>query len=505
VAALTLPGCAFVERVDLRSDGATPSAAAEAGHLSADGRFVAFGDCVPLVPDDQNGTCDTYVRDVRDDTTERVSVGTAGGDADGQSTPYGISGDGRYVLFLSDATNLVPGGTTGENLFVRDRTAGTTALVTVTTDGQAPNRPPGNASLSANGRVVVFESEATNLLAGTVADRESVYVRDLVAGTTERASVDDSGVAANDHSASGGVSADGNLVVFESTATNLPGAQPATSYNRVYVRNRSAGTTTLVSAPLSGNVDGGSIPADHAISTNGRYVLFNSWANGLTVDDPAGTTDVYVRDLQTNTTSLVYAPTGVPAHGDPVPLIALNPVGISDDGRYVVINGLRSGDITHLTDFQAYVIDRAEQRITLVRIPGGRPYTEPVRAGSISADGGYLTYGTSDPAGAGSFVRSTSQPLVLGTAPAVLTRGTTTGVTVTGTHFVDGAVFDFGPGTTVDAVSVTDAQHADVSVTVAAGATPGPRMVTVIAPGTGPGPGSGGLGFLPVVTIAGTT
>ena len=363
-AVLTLTGCAFVERVDVASDGTSPALAESSGYLSRDGRFEAFVAFTPLVAGDENGEGDVYVRDVRQDTTERVSVSTTGGDPDDRSGPFGISADGRYVLFISWATNLVPGGTSGTNLFVRDRTAGTTTLVTVTTDGQAPNAAIGRANLSADGHTVAFDTPATNIASGAVANRGDVYARDLVAGTTSRVSLNTSGAAANSDSQVGGVSGDGNLVVFESTGSNLGGGS---AYNRTYVRDRSAGTTTLVDVPLSGSVNRGALPADDAISTNGRYVLFVSWSDNLTADDPVGTTDVYVRDLVMQSTSLVTAPTGIPSTGDAPPLVALNAVGISDDGRYVLVNGLRTGNIQNLTDLQTYVIDRAEPRITLIR------------------------------------------------------------------------------------------------------------------------------------------
>ena len=117
-ATLALTSCAFVARVDVASDGTSPAHAESSGYLSGDGRFDAFLAFTPLVAGDTNGEGDVYLRDVRDHTTERVSVSTTGGDPDGRSGPMGISADGRYVLFFSWATNLVPGGTTGTNLFV---------------------------------------------------------------------------------------------------------------------------------------------------------------------------------------------------------------------------------------------------------------------------------------------------------------------------------------------------------------------------------------------------
>ena len=494
---VALTSCAFVERVDVASDGTAGPQAGVSGYLSQDGRYDAFFDCRALVPEDGNGQCDVYLRDTLDNTTERVSLSTTGGDPDDSSSPDGISADGRYVLFSSNATNLITGGTAGTNLFVRDRTAGTTTLVTVTTNGLAPNSPIGRGHLSADGRHVLFDTSATNVASGAVANRADAYVRDLDAGTTSRVSLASNGAAANNDNQSGGISADGNLIVFESTATNLGGTA---FYNHTYARNRSAGTTTLVDVTLSGPSTGGALPADNGISSNGRYVLFNSWGDNLTADDPVGTTDVYVRDLQTETTTLVYSPSGIPAIGDPPPLLALNPVGISNDGRYVLINGLRTGDMTHLTDFQVYVVDRADGRIDLVRSVSGSAFTRPAHATSISADGAYITLDTGDPLMTGAFIRSTTVPRINAVSPGTVILGAPAILDVTGTHLVTGTIFTFGAGVTTTAVTVVDEHHATVSITVAPDAPTGAHTIAAVVPGTGAGPltGGTGIGFLSV-------
>ncbi len=491
-ATVALTSCAFVERADVASDGTVGPQAGASGYLSQDGRYDTFYDCRPLVPEDGNGQCDVYLRDTLDNTTQRVSLSATGGDPDGSSSPDGISADGRYVLFSSDATNLITGGTAGTNLFLHDRTAGTTTLVTVTTNGLAPNNPVERGHLSADGRHVLFDTSATNVASGAVANRADAYVRDLDAGTTSRVSLASNGIAANNDSEGGGISADGNLVVFESTGTNLGGTA---FYNHTYARNRSAGTTTLVDVALSGPSTGGALPADDGISSNGRYVLFNAWGDNLTPDDPAGTTDVYVRDLQTQTTTLVYSPSGIPAVGDPPPLLALNPVGISNDGRYVLINGLRSGDITNLTDFQVYVVDRTEGRIDLVRSASGPAFTKPAHATSISADGAYITLDTSDPLMTGAFIRSTTVPMISAVSPGTVTLGTPTILDVTGAHFVTGMIFTFGAGIITAGVTVIDEHHATVSVAVAADAPTGAHTIAAVAPGTGAGALTGGAGI----------
>lgn len=160
------------------------------------------------------------------------------------------------------------------------------------------------------------------------------------------------------------------------------------------------------------------------------------------------------------------------------------------NGRYVLVNGLRSGDIQHFTDFQTYLIDRSEPRITLIRAPSGRSFAEPVHGVSISADGGYVTFQTADPLLTGSFIRSTSAPTI--------------DSVVTGTHFVDGTAFAFGDGISVGSVTVTDEHHATVHVTAAPNAVSGPRAALAVAPGSGAGMGTGGLELFPGLLSVGT-
>ncbi len=170
--------------------------------ISADGRFVAFfSDATNLVAGDTNGADDVFVRDRKQGTTERVSVSSAGEQANaGTVRPPdpSISADGRFVAFESYASNLVAGDTYGTwDVFVRDRSAGTTELVSVSTAGEQGNDGSGDPSISADGRFVAFESSATNLVAGDTNGADDVFVRDRQAGTTELVSVSTAGRQGN--------------------------------------------------------------------------------------------------------------------------------------------------------------------------------------------------------------------------------------------------------------------------------------------------------------------
>jgi|GEM_PF-3389270 Bacterial Ig-like domain (DUF1927). len=496
-------GCAFVGRVDVTDTGTQAEFGGHGGAVSDDGRFVVVNSGSALVASDTNLYQDVYVRDTATGKTSSVSVAAGGGEPNGPSRGTGISADGRYVVFISTATDLLSGPalSAGQNVFVRDRTAETTTLVTATTDGKAPNgplEPISDVSLSANGRVVAFTSPSTNLVAGTSNpnDDNHVYVRDIDAGVTEHADVTSGEVIANSFSYASGLNSDGSIVVFTSYAPNL-NASGAYALN-VYARRRSNGTTSQLSLAHDGGAADGLSQTNHAdnISANGRYVVFSSLASNLTTDDVPDTQDLFVRDLVANTTERVKATTGAPAP------LAMAPYGISNDGRFVLALGYRTG----LLDAHAYVVDRSADRLSLVgSAPNGAVPVEGSVPIAISSDGMYVVF---DSKGSGivspdsnpyedAFLRSTVVPVVLSATPAVAMAGTSLTVTLTGLYLFDGAYVNFGDGITVNSVDVVDEQHAAVHLTIAADAVAGPRPIVYRNPGSGAGPSTGGVMVLP--------
>lgn len=265
--------------------------------LSADGRFVAFTSYASnLVPGDSNGETDVFVRDRTLGTTERVSVADDGSEGNVAAFQESMSADGRYVAFWSSSSNLVPGDTNGlSDIFVRDRLAGTTERVSVASSGAQGNGACGyfNA-ISADGRYVSFESLSTNLVRGDTNGVSDIFVRDRQQGTTERVSVGSLGEQANGDSTWPSISADGRCVLFESEATNLvPG--DTNGFSDVFLRDRLTGHTER------SNVAWNSIQASFntgysRISADGRFVAFASSAPNLVPADPNHTTDVFLRD-----------------------------------------------------------------------------------------------------------------------------------------------------------------------------------------------------------------
>ncbi|MCI0637403.1 MAG: hypothetical protein L0206_26320, partial [Actinobacteria bacterium] len=155
-------------------------------------------------------------------TTVRVSVDSAGAQANDASDQPSISANGRTVAFRSFASNLVPGDTNGEgDVFVRDLKTGATTRVSVDSTGAQANASSTGQSISANGRTVAFRSFASNLVPGDTNGEGDVFVRDLKTGATTRVSVDSTGAQGNSNSDSPSISASGRTIVFVSEASNL--------------------------------------------------------------------------------------------------------------------------------------------------------------------------------------------------------------------------------------------------------------------------------------------
>jgi len=296
---------ATTELISVSSTGVQSDAHCTSPYVSADGRYVSFEtQASTLVPGDTNGFFDIYVRDRLLGTTERVSVSSTGAEGNDHSWGSVISGDGRYVAFMSWATTLVPGDTNGlTDVFVRDRLLGTTERVSLASDGSQGDAESYLGGISTDGSRVGFASSATNFAAGFAGGFNQAYIRNLALGTTALVSVATDGTPGNGYCWVRGLSADGRFALFSSDGSNLSFPPPPTPY-QLYVRDMQNGVTTLASTSSSGGF-ANSVSDYGSISADGRYVVLMSYASDLVPGDTNGSPDVFIKDrFATGATSL---------------------------------------------------------------------------------------------------------------------------------------------------------------------------------------------------------
>ena len=383
-------------RVSVATGGGQANSGSFDPSISADGRYVAFVSAATnLVSGDTNGAWDIFVHDRQTGQTTRVSVATGGGQANLDSLDPSISADGRYVAFVSAATNLVSGDTNNfQDIFVHDRQTGQTTRVSVASDGTQANGHSYAPSISADGRYVAFASLASNLVSGDTNGAWDVFVHDRQTGETTRVSVASDGTQAIGFffGSSPSISADGRYVAFDSWATNLVSGDTNDKPD-VFVHDRQTGQTTRVSVSSDGTqANNGAIYP--SISADGRYVAFESNSTNLVSGDTNSVTDIFVHDRQTGqTTRVSVSSDGTQANGGPG--WSGNPSSISADGRYVAFHSyadnLVSGDTNSATDI--FVHDRQTGVTTRVSIASDGTQANGFSASpSISADGRYVAF-----------------------------------------------------------------------------------------------------------------
>jgi Ca2+-binding RTX toxin-like protein len=278
--------------------------------VSADGRFVAFQSYASnLVEGDTNGWADIFLKDLQTGEVTRVSTSTSGGQANttGTSSGASISADGRYVAFVSGASNLVSGDTNAApDVFVKDTVTGVLTRVSTTSNGGQANGGLYNygssdAQISADGRFVTFVSHSTNLVGGddNGAYSSDIFVKNLQTGEIVCASTDSSGDFAYGEARNASISADGRYVVFESSADLL--GDELNGHGSIYMRDMQTGTLTRVKAAGYEDYDFVQRPE---ISGNGRFVVFSTGA-ALVAGDTNEVADVYVKDVVTGEVALV--------------------------------------------------------------------------------------------------------------------------------------------------------------------------------------------------------
>jgi hypothetical protein len=250
-----------------------------------------------LVPGDGNVQMDVFLRDRATGITERVSVAADGTQGNARSAQARLSADGRYVLFLSEASNLVAADTNAKtDLFLYDRVTRIPERVSLGADGAQANGNSAGSGMSPDVRWVVFSSDATNLVSNDTNGYNDVFLRDRATGVTERVSVSSTASQGTWDSYAGSVSPDGNVVTFISYAENLvPG--DGNGYGDVFVRIRSRATTERVNLASDGTQANDETSFSFvAVSADGRFVTFSSYASNLAAGDTNSVEDVFVRE-----------------------------------------------------------------------------------------------------------------------------------------------------------------------------------------------------------------
>lgn len=384
-----------IERVSVSSDEVEANGDSFLHHydaVSADGRFVVFeSDANNLVPNDGNALRDVFLRDRAAGTTIRVSEAWNGGDALGESRYPSISEDGRWIAFSSDAPDIVADDTNGaQDVFVFDRQTGQIARISLTWNGSEGNDSSRTPSISGNGRYVAFRSNATNLLFQPLDQSRSIYVRDLQTGANQLASLTWDDLQENGGSWFPHMSADGRHVAFISNSTNLVDFD-TNDVNDIFIRHLDLGVTMMISA----NVDGGAANGNSGgfgISADGRFAGIFSNATDLLPPgvDGNGLQDAFVRDLEASFTERVsVSSTGEEATG------LSQPATLDGSGRYAVFSSEASnlvvGDANGVTD--TFARDRTTGITTLISVTAaGIQANADCVAPTVSADGRFVVF-----------------------------------------------------------------------------------------------------------------
>ena len=347
------------------------------GVVSGDGRYVAFTSAASdLVAEDADQRLDVYLRDLVNGTTELVSVGTTG--KAGGGTVNDVSADGRYVVFTSRTADVVTNDVNGvDDVFIRDRVAGTTERVSVADNGEQARQPSTDGSVSRDGRYVTFTTFARLVPEDRDSSSQDVYVRDLVSDSTELVSVTRTGNEGGGKEAS--ISDNGRFISFTSKGKLVKG--DSNKAHDVFVRDLRKDKTVRVSVSSKG-AQAGKPSFESEIAGRGRFIVFSSNAGNLVNNDKNKKLDVFVHDRKKAKTELASVNSREKRAGGPT----VAPT-ISADGRYVAFHSSSNlvkggGNVSSL-----YLRDREAGRTELL-------LSNVQNGASISGDGHALSFST---------------------------------------------------------------------------------------------------------------
>jgi hypothetical protein len=341
-------------------------------------------------------------------TTFGQMIGGAAGAVASNATGWG---EGRFVAFVSDLTSLAPGVSGSiRQVFWHDRYSGDTVLVSAAPNGAEGNGASGAVAISVDGLTVVFESSATNLVAGDNNGVTDVFVWSVVGGnlptSVTRASVSDAGVEGNAASFEPAVSGDGKVVAFSTYANNLAGTVVGTTNSNVVRRDLTGNTNTLLSHANGSASEGNFGSSRPSISEDGTRIAFWSYASNLVANDTNGLWDIFVYDTTNGLARVSLAAGGGERNqgGDGISSIA-SPA-ISGNGRYVAYpswsTNVVAGDTNGFRD--VFIVDtqtsgaslnvvRASVSSAGAQANGDSPYGQLDRV-SLSHDATWIAFNT---------------------------------------------------------------------------------------------------------------
>ena len=347
-----------IKRISLASDGVESNGFSSGVSIADDGRYIIFSsDATNLVPNDTNNSNDIFIYDRSNQTVELINFAPNDTVADAPVSIGSISGDSRYITFASNASNLVANDTNEQrDIFVYDRTAKTTERISVASDGTQANDLNLFNAISDDGRYVAYESMASNLVANDTNGQRDIFVYDRNEKTTERINVASNGTQANNHASLDSISDDGRYITFSSDATNLV-PNDTNGQSDVFVYDRNKKTTERISVASDGT-QANSSSSFGSISGDGRYVAFESAATNLVANDTNGLNDIFVYDRNEKTTEQISV-----ANNSSEPNGNSYGASISDDGQYIAYvseaDNLVEDDTNQRADI--FVYDRIEQ------------------------------------------------------------------------------------------------------------------------------------------------
>ncbi len=376
-------------RASVSSGGGQSNEASSRPAVSANGRYVAFSsDANNLVSGDTNNVRDIFVYDRDTNSTQRVSIRTGGEQANGPSFSPAISDDGQVIAFYSLASNLVDGDTNGRaDVFAHNRQTGQTSLMSVVIGG-AGNGDSRDPDISGDGRYVVFSSSASNLVGGDTNQADDIFRWDRVALLMERISVDSNEAEANDYSRHPAINSNGQRIVFTSDAGNLVAGDGNFTAD-IFLRDTSTGVTSRVSiTDGGGEANGTSWLPD--ISGGGEHIVFVSLATNLVANDTNGYADVFLRNTGTVRTHIISIATDGTQGNNP----SEDP-SVSADGRYVAFDSFASSlsPGTSLDLRKMFVRDRTLNTLLLASISTtGLIGNAASWEGALASGGRYITF-----------------------------------------------------------------------------------------------------------------